>query len=287
MSLILAFALQAAAPVPAAVIADPPRDVAHPARNEQLLIPSHGAGMNALLFHAAGPEPKPLVVLLHGLPGNGRNLDLAQAIRRAGWSVLTFSYRGAFGSPGTFSIAHAAEDADATMAFLRAPGIAARYGIDPARIVLGGRSMGAFAALLHARHDPDLAGLVLLDAGNIGKRGADARAKKVPAATVAKGFDDLGNILIGATADTLAAEFLAAPPRWDMRTDVSGLRSTPLLAVGASEALGADTAEIADAVRAAGNARVTARTMTTDHSFADHRIALAAAIVDWLGTLGR
>ena len=286
MSILLALALQAAA-IPSAVIADPPRDAVNPARNEQLLIPSHGAGMNALLFHAAGAGPKPLVVLLHGLPGNERNLDLAQAIRRAGWSVLTFSYRGAFGSGGRFSIANAAEDADAAMAFLRAPGTAARHGIDPRRIVIGGHSMGAFAALLHARADPDLAGLVLLDVGNIGKFGAESRAKRVPAATLAEGFDDLGHILSGATAETLAAEVLSAPPHWVMRNDVAGLKAIPLLAVGASEGGGADTREVADAVRAAGNKRVTAMTLTTDHSFADHRIALAGAIVDWLGGLGR
>ena len=56
------------------------------------------------------------VVLLHGLPGNEQNLDLAQAIRRAGWNVLTLHYRGAWGSPGQFSLQHVLEDADAAVA---------------------------------------------------------------------------------------------------------------------------------------------------------------------------
>jgi len=34
------------------------------------------------------------VILFHGLPGNEQNLDLAQAIRRANWNVLTLHYRG-------------------------------------------------------------------------------------------------------------------------------------------------------------------------------------------------
>ena len=79
---------------------DPPRNAAYPTHNQQLLIPSHGVGLNALLFQAAGAGPHPTVILMHGLPGNERNLDLAQAIRRAGWDVLTFTYRGAWGSPG-------------------------------------------------------------------------------------------------------------------------------------------------------------------------------------------
>src|SRR3954462_11893092 len=115
---LLDFATDAGA-VPAdpgrAAIVDPPRDAAHPARNRQLLIDSHGSKMNALFFLAAGAGPHPTMLLLHGLPGNERNLDLAQAVRRAGWNVLTFTYRGAWGSEGNFSISNAIDDAGAAL----------------------------------------------------------------------------------------------------------------------------------------------------------------------------
>jgi pimeloyl-ACP methyl ester carboxylesterase len=65
-------------------------------------IPSHGAMLNAFVYIAAGVGPHPAVVLLHGFPGNERNLDLAQDMRRAGWDVLYFNYRGSWGSPGDF-----------------------------------------------------------------------------------------------------------------------------------------------------------------------------------------
>src|SRR5688500_1572269 len=106
---------------------DPERDEAHPARNRQLLVPSHGVAMNALFLLAAGEGPKPTKLLLHGLPGNEQNLDLAQAVRRKGWNVLTLHYRGSWGSPGTFSIAGAIEDAEAAMALLRSDAAAAEY----------------------------------------------------------------------------------------------------------------------------------------------------------------
>ncbi|MFD3266336.1 hypothetical protein [Phenylobacterium ferrooxidans] len=32
--------------------------------------------------------------------GNEKNLDLAQAVRRAGWNAAAFNYRGSWGSPG-------------------------------------------------------------------------------------------------------------------------------------------------------------------------------------------
>ena len=135
-----------------AAVTDPAPDAAHPTRNQQVLVPSHGVGMNGLFLLASGDGPKPTVVLLHGLPGNERNLDLAQAMRRAGWNVLTFTYRGAWGSPGQFSIAHAVEDADAALDFVRTPEVATKYGIDRNAVVIAGHSMGGFAAARAAAH---------------------------------------------------------------------------------------------------------------------------------------
>src|SRR5579872_509269 len=169
----------ATAPLPRAVVADPARDAKHPAANRQVLIPSGGVGMNALFLLAAGDGPKPTLLLLHGLPGNEQNLDLAQAIRRAGWNVLTMHYRGSWGSPGTFSLAGAADDAAAAMAFLQQPQNAAKYRIDPRRILIGGHSMGGFAAARYAAAHPDgadVAGVVLIDAWNVGADGKDLRA---------------------------------------------------------------------------------------------------------------
>ena len=59
---------------------------------QTMQIASHGALMNALVYVAAGAGPHPAVILLHGFPGNERNLDLAQDMRRAGWDVLYFNY---------------------------------------------------------------------------------------------------------------------------------------------------------------------------------------------------
>ncbi len=166
--------------IPAAVITDPVPDPINPPHSAQVLIPSHGMGMNGLFYLAGGLGPHPTIVLLHGFPGNEQNLDLAQAIRRAGWNVLTMHYRGSWGSPGVFSIAHVLEDVDAAVAFVRQPDIAAKYGIDTHRIVLGGHSMGGFATAAHTRADDHLLGAVLLDSWNAGATG-DELGKESPA----------------------------------------------------------------------------------------------------------
>src|SRR4249919_4346242 len=62
-----------------AAVTDPVPDAAHPTANKQLLVPSGGVGMNALFLLASGEGPKPTLILLHGLPGNEKNVDLAQA----------------------------------------------------------------------------------------------------------------------------------------------------------------------------------------------------------------
>jgi pimeloyl-ACP methyl ester carboxylesterase len=273
--------VNAAAPIRHSVTVDPPRDAAFPAHNQQLLIPSHGAAMNALLFVAAGKGPHHTVILMHGLPGNERNLDLAQAIRRAGWDVLTFTYRGAWGSAGDFSISNAMEDAVAALEFARSDA-GAKVGIDTRHIVLAGHSMGGSTAAMAAASASGLDGLILIDAWNIAfgtSKGAVSRAELV------KGFDDFGNALHGATPESVADEVIAKRTQWDLVALAPRLARLPILTVtakyGAAEENGPTTA----ALRRAGNRRLTAIEMNSDHPFADHRIALAAAVVRWLDAL--
>jgi uncharacterized protein len=259
---------------------DPPRDTAHPAHNQQLLIPSAGVGLNALLFQAAGAGPHPTVILMHGLPGNERNLDLAQAIRRCGWDVLTFTYRGAWGSPGDFSIANSMEDTAAALAFARSPD-ATRLGIDPRHIVLAGHSMGGATAFMTAAGARGLDGLILIDAWNIAKgtsKGAFNRSEMIA------GFDDFGNSLHGGTPASVADEVIAKRSQWDLVAAAARIGRTPVLTINAKYGIGARNQPVTEALRKAG-ARVTEVTIDSDHSFSDHRLALAATVTRWLQQL--
>ena len=79
---------------PAAVVADSAIDKQSPPGFAVLTIPSHGVELDAWLYLASGSNPHGTVILAHGLPGYEMNGDLAQSIRRAGWNVLLFHYRG-------------------------------------------------------------------------------------------------------------------------------------------------------------------------------------------------
>jgi pimeloyl-ACP methyl ester carboxylesterase len=269
-----------AAPSQNAAIADPPRDSAFPAHNQQLLIPSHGVGMNALLFVASGKGPHPTVILMHGLPGNERNLDLAQAIRRAGWDCLTFTYRGAWGSPGDFSISNSMEDTAAALDFARSPA-GAKFGIDPRHIVLAGHSMGGTTAMVTAAGASGLDGLILIDPWNPTggtSKGASTRDQLV------KAFDDFGNSLHGATPESVADEVVAKRAQWDLVAAAHRLHNLPVLMIGARYGIGERDEPVIAALKAAG-ARLTPIMMDTDHPFSDHRIALSEAVVSWLQSL--
>jgi pimeloyl-ACP methyl ester carboxylesterase len=272
-----------AATPPQAVVADPISDKNYPATNRQLLIPSGGMGMNALLMRASGKSPKPTLLLLHGLPGNEQNLDLAQAVRRAGWNVLTMHYRGSWGSPGQFSIDGAIQDAEAAMAFLLKSENAAKYNIDPHRVVIAGHSMGGLAAALYASAHPDVAGLVLIDMWNAGADGKDLLAHpETLAALLLDLDDDLGNSLVGTDPARLAEEIKHHAGAWDVTMHAPALAIPPTLVIGATRGGGAASKALADAIRAQRKRNLTAISLDSDHAFSDRRIAVSSAVVRWL-----
>ena len=277
--------------VTAAISSDPAPDKANPASMAAVQVPSHGALLNGLVYVAAGAGPHPAVVLLHGFPGNEKNLDLAQAIRRAGWDVLYFNYRGSWGSPGDFSFAHAMEDTEAAIAFLRDPGMAKKLRADSSRIVLIGHSMGGFMASYGAAQYPAIRAIGMISAWDIGQEGLAAvkpgneeAAVKPLAASLAE--DGLAP-LAGCTAESLAREILANRARWEFVGYAGKLAPRPVLITTSNDGLAPSEGALADALRKAGDANVHLVHIATDHGYSDHRIALETAVIEWLEALPR
>ena len=266
---------------PNAVIYDPHPDKAHPAGIADVRIPSHGANMNAVLYTAAGAGPHPAVVLFHGFPGNEQNLDLAQAIRRAGFTVLTLHYRGSWGSPGKFSFANALEDSDVALAFLRDSANVTKYNLDPRRIFVAGHSMGGMMAASAAAHDPRVAGLVMISAWDIGAQGSRFADPEFRKKQLESGFAD--NVVpLNTTPEALMDEVVANASKWDFVDYTGELKSRPALIITADDGLTPDNQRLAAALKSAGDADVTEQHMATDHSYSDKRIALESVVVRWL-----
>jgi pimeloyl-ACP methyl ester carboxylesterase len=272
-----------------AITTDPVPDKAHPAAMETFQLPSHGALLNALIYIAAGAGPHPTIILLHGFPGNERNLDLAQAMRRAGYNVLYFNYRGAWGSPGEFSFTHAIEDAQAAVAYLREPAVAAKYRSDPAQIILAGHSMGAMITAYVAAHDPGIKAAALISAADMAGRtlpAVNAHQEQIALPHIATALAAEGLApLAGCTAESLARELIANAARWSLRDQAAGLAPRPVLILTSDDGGAMPADALAANLRSAGDTHVTALHLATDHSYSDHRIALETSILNWLATL--
>jgi uncharacterized protein len=276
--------------VPAAITSDPAPDKTNPAAMQAFQLPSHGALLNAIVYVAAGAGPHPVVVLLHGFPGNERNLDLALAIRRDGWDVLYFNYRGSWGSPDDFSFTHCIEDTEAAIAYLRDPANAKKLRADPAHIVLIGHSMGGFMADYVASRDPEIEAIGMISAANFG--GVDSwplasgHGVSVDAIAATIAAEDMAP-LAGCTPESLAREAIANQASWDSVSFASKLVSRPILVITSDDGLASANDAFVAALKKAGAARVTAIHMTTDHYYSDHRIALETAVLSWLESIGK
>ena len=123
------------------------RDSEYPATMLSFIHTSGNEKLIGTVFIAQGKDPKPLVILLPGFPGNEVNFDIAHAVRRAGWNVLVFNYRGSWGSSGKYLFSNMLEDIDNVLEFARTDSFAEKYNTDTSHIVLAGHSMGGFAAL--------------------------------------------------------------------------------------------------------------------------------------------
>ena len=268
-----------AAAMPPAIFTDPPHDAAHPARLEVLHIPSGVVEIDGVAYLAAGAGPHPTLVICHGWPGNEKNLDLAQAVRRAGWNAVTFNYRGSWGSPGAFRFAHNPEDAAALLAYLRAPANAAKLGVDPARIAIAGHSMGGWVAALSGARDPKISGVALFsmaDMGNIGR---------MPRAEIVKLSAGNAETLAQTSPEQMADELTANSLAFTVGQAAAGLATRPLLVLTADDGLAGDAERLVAEVRAAGGTQITTQHVATDHSWNGSRIALESALIDWLATL--
>ena len=268
-----------AQPVPPAIFTDPPTDQAHPAAMTVLHIPTHGLLVNGVLYSPPGAGPHSTLVICHGLPGNEKNLDLAQAVRRAGWNAVTFNYRGSWGSPGAFRFAQNLEDADAVLAYLRDPSNAAKLGIDVKRIVIAGHSMGGWVVAHTAAHDHALSGAILISMADMGLVGGRPRAKAV--AAMADDMETLADV----TAESMVDELTAHAKEFVVTGTAAGLAQIPLLAITSNDHLSSQTDALVAAIKAKGGTRVTAAHLDTDHGYSDRRIALESIVISWLSGL--
>jgi uncharacterized protein len=128
-----------------------------PAGLDGVVFDSGGARLLGAFFRAAGPPARPTAVLLHGLPGIEKHLDVAYRLRDRGWNCLCFHPRGSWGSGGTYALAGLVDDTRAAVEWALAQGA-----VDRERLALIGGSVGGHTALLYAAAEPRVRAVVAI-----------------------------------------------------------------------------------------------------------------------------
>jgi len=263
-----------------------PFDEQYPATLIPLTFESHGQQLVGRILVAQGVGPHPTVLLLHGFPGDEQNGDLAHIFRRAGWNVMTFHYRGAWGSQGSFSFTHVFEDVPAALTRLRTPEAQERYRVDSERIVLIGHSMGGFAALLTAATDPSIYAVASLAGFHFGPFAQLLRQDASLIAPTIRDWNTCLPALHGVTASQLVQEVLNQSEQWTLDQHMDRLSQRHVFLLGADR----DTVAPPDlhhtplvaALEQHSAPRVRSAILHTDHAFSGARVTLAQHLLPWL-----
>ncbi|MEP5762968.1 MAG: alpha/beta hydrolase [Halieaceae bacterium] len=263
---------------------DPVPDKMFPPMIEEITISSSGSRMSGLLYLANGLGPHPTVVLLHGFPGNEKNLDIAQVLRRAGFNIMFFHYRGAWGSEGDYRLGQLVVDVKAALDFLRDN--ATRYRVNTRQLTLLGHSMGGFAALAAASKDASLACVGAMAPANLGLIAEGLRSGE-PSALQFLDYAD-GLFMLHNFDGKQMREDLLSEPVWKLDTRLfgPGLRGKSVFMITGQADVVTPPASMFEPTVAAylrdPGIKLQHFAIPGDHSFSYSRLQLTELVLAWL-----
>ncbi len=253
------------------VLSDIQWDATSPAGMQELKIPSAGSLLQGFIYKANGSQSHPTLLLLHGYPGNEKNLDLAQVVRARGWNVVYFDYRGSWASQGQFSFKHCVKDVVNTVSFLKQ--YSDSFHIDTSNIVLFGHSMGGWICLKALQQLPDVKKGFALSTWDIA--GTVSKAKgHIPVLEKMMGT----YFVLNASTKDQFTPVINDPAYYDLANDGAALAQKQIIMLDEHDR----NAGIADAVKKMNTAYFDYNVWQTDHPFTNKRIALIKKVLTFL-----
>jgi dienelactone hydrolase len=228
-----------------------------------LTLPRGGRGPVPAVVLVSGSGPQDRDSRIAGVPGYRPFAQMADTLGRRGIAVLRLDDRGvgaSGGDPSRATSADFADDVRAALAYLRT-----RPEVDARRLAVAGHSEGGMIAPMVAADDPALAAVVLL--AGTSRTGREINAMQNRQAIEASGLTAAQRDSVAATVPARVDSLAAAIPWFRFWLDHDPLptlrrvRQPVLVLHGATDhqVEPAQAAEIAAALRAAGNRDVTVR----------------------------
>lgn len=240
-----------------------------------IIIPGSRGKLLATLYTTGGNGLHPLILLFHGMPGNEQNIDVAQALRREGFHVLTFHYSGSWGSDGNYSLRNNLEDAETVLDFMLA---VESYGIDQKRIYAIGHSLGGFVCGQLSAKRKEITACALLMPCDIGRFYQIKEEDYTAAQNLQHILEESSKWLEGASLELFLQEIQENSSTFPLEKVARPLAEKPVLCIEAS--LDTHTPPsyhcrpLEKEILAAGGRQLKIHTLQTDHSAADYRLEL-------------
>ncbi len=263
-------------------------DAKFPPTMMPVVFSNEGFKLLGTMLIANGEGPHPVVLLMHGFPGNEKNLDLAHAIRRAGFNVMIFHYRGTWGSEGVFSFSAGLSDADAAIAFLMNEKNFNRYRINGQKIIIAGHSFGGFCALMKGA-EYDLIGDVISTSGfNFGGFAPYIENNEFIREKTLEGLHNGSLMLSSSGPQNLLNEILKNKHHWNIHSRIAKFANKNVLLIGAKRDMVAPIDlhhnPLVNSFNGMGIS-LEHHILESGHSFSERRIKLAEIIIRWLNRL--
>jgi len=214
-------------------------------------------------YKANGETPRPTAILLHGLPGIEKHLDIAYRLRDLGWNCLYFHFRGCWGSQGSYSLDGLADDTNAAIDW-----VMTQPCVDKDKIVLIAGSTGSYPALIHGAIDRRVKAI------------AGISPVIVPAAFKFP-VDMAGNfarMLTGITGEQIIIQWNKLP---SLKEAIQKFSPLPILLIAAGDDDIFPLSHYLSIVNSFPNIDVIEKE-GADHGFSDCRTWLVGTVADWL-----
>jgi pimeloyl-ACP methyl ester carboxylesterase len=255
------------------VLRDVTWDKNAPAGMNELFIPSGDATVAGLIYRANGAQKHPTLIMLHGYPGNERNLDIAQVVRAHGWNVIYFDYRGSWGSGGQFSFANCVQDVASVVAFCKKYSDSLR--IDTSNIVLFGHSMGGWVCLKALAQSPGIKKGFALSTWDIYGYFKDVKNEQEMMERARQG----GNyFVLNTPLKELFEPVISHPASYKIQIDTTALAGKQIIMLDEHKG----NNELAATISASNHNYFDYEVWQTDHPFTNKRISLINKVLAFL-----